>query len=97
MYEKCFYFLLNSSFEGKMVFLRKLKLIRPSTVQPYNNCSAPTFLFAFKRFLAPHPVKREGRDYVFYTRDYKGEKIKLPSISQSFYLQNCKVLTFEEN
>ena len=27
MYEKCFYFLSNSRFSGKMLFLRKLKLI----------------------------------------------------------------------
>ena len=51
MHGKCFYFLLNSSFSGKMVFLRKLKLIYPSTPQQYNNCSAPTFLILFKKFL----------------------------------------------
>ena len=32
-----FYFLLNSSFSGKMVFLRKLKLIYPCNFQHYNN------------------------------------------------------------
>ena len=77
MYEKCFYFLLNSSFPGKMVFMRKLKLIYPSTSQHYNNCSAPTFLILFKKFLDPPPFKKEGRDYAFYMRDYKGETIKL--------------------
>ena len=77
MYEKCFYFLLNSSFSGKMVFMRKLKLIYPSTSQHYNNCSAPTFLILFKKFLDPPPFKKEGRDYAFYMRDYKGETIKL--------------------
>ena len=77
MYEKCFYFLLNSSFSGKMVFLRKLKLIYPSTPQHYNNCLVPTFLILFKKFLDPSPFKKEVRDYAFYMRNYKGETIKL--------------------
>ena len=47
--------LLNSSFSIKMVFLRKLKLIYPSTSQDYSNCSAPTFLILFKKLLAPSP------------------------------------------
>ena len=77
MYEKCFDFLLNSSFSGKMVFMRKLKLIYPSTSQHYNNCSAPTFLILFKKFLALPPFKKEGRDYAFYMREYKIGTIKL--------------------
>ena len=76
MYEKCFYFFLNSSFYGKMEFLKKLKLIPSSTIQYYNKCSAPTFSFVCKVFLAPPPFKRDGRDYAFYTRHCKGEKIK---------------------
>ena len=60
-----------------MVFMRKLKLIYPSTSQHYNNCSAPTFLILFKKILDPPPFKKEGRDYAFYMRDYKGETIKL--------------------
>ena len=60
-----------------MLFLRKLKPIHPSTPQHYNNCSAPTFLILFKKLLAPPPFKKEGRDYAFYMRDYKGETIKL--------------------
>ena len=59
-----------------MVFLRKLKPIYPSTSQDYNNCSAPTFLILFKKFLAPPPFKKEGKT-AFYIRDYKGEIIKL--------------------
>ena len=77
MYEKCFYFLLNSGFPEKMVFMRKLKLIYPSTSQHYNNCSARTILVLFKKFLDPPPFKKQGRDYAFYMRDYKGEAIKL--------------------
>ena len=75
MHEKCFYFLLKSSFPGKMV---------PSTSQHYNNCSAPTFLILFKKFLDPPPFKKEGRDYAFYMRDYKGETIK----SLTFYMSD---------
>ena len=85
-HEKCFYFLLNSSFSGKMVFLRKLKLIYPSTPQHYNNCSAPTFLILFKKFLDPPPFKKEGRDYAFYMRDYKGETIKLLPFYDRFFI-----------
>ena len=72
MYEKRFYFLLNSIFSEKMVFLRKLKLIYPSTLQHYNNCSVPTFLISLKKFLDPPPFKEKSRDYAFYMRDYKG-------------------------
>ena len=77
MYEKRFYVLLDISFSGKMVFLRKVKLICPSTLQHYNNCSAPTFLILFKIFSIPPPFKKEGRDYAFYMIDYKGEAIRL--------------------
>ena len=75
MYEKCFYFLLNASFPGKMVFLGKLKLIYPSTLSITNNSSAPTFLILFKKILAPPSFKKEGRDYAFYMSDYKVETI----------------------
>ena len=61
-----------------MVFLRKLKLIYPSTSQHYNNCSAPTFLILFKKFLDPPPFKKEGRDYAFCMRDYKGVTKETP-------------------
>ena len=61
MFEKCFYFLLYSSFPGKMVFMRKLKLIYPSTSQHYNNCSALTFLILFKNFLDPPHLKKRAK------------------------------------
>ena len=40
------FYYINSSFSGKMVFLRKLKLIYPSPPSPqhYNNCSVPHLL-----------------------------------------------------
>ena len=99
MLEKCFYFLLNSSFSGKTVFLRKVKHNYPSTPQPYNNCSAPIFLILFKKFLDILPFKKEGRDYAFYMGDYKWERQQIfyHSVWQIFYLQNCKAIKFEEN
>ena len=69
-----------------MVFLRKLKLISASTPQRYNNCSAPTFLILFKKFLGPPPFKKEDREYAFYTRDYKRETIKLLPFYMTVFL-----------
>ena len=65
----------------------------------------PHFLVLFKTLLAPSPFKKEGMDYVFYMRDYKGQTIKLLASYMTlyfisilpFYLQNCKVITFEQN
>ena len=86
MYEKYFYLSSNSNLFGKMVFLTKLKLIYPSTLQNDNNCSVPTFLILFKNILAPNPFKKEGRDYAFYTRDYKRETMKLLSFYMTDFL-----------
>ena len=77
LYEKCFYFLLHSSFSVKMLLLGKLKFIYPSTSKRYNNFSAPTLMILIKKFLALSPFKKEGRDYAFYMREYKVETIKL--------------------
>ena len=49
-----------------MVFLRKLKLIYPSTLQHYNHYSVPTFLILFKKVLDPPPFKKESRDCIVY-------------------------------
>ena len=46
------FYYTNSSFSGKIVFLRKLKLIYPSPLQCYNNFSVPTFLILF----SPTPI-----------------------------------------
>ena len=71
MYEKCFYFLLNSDFSGKIVF--HLPQYPP---QHYNNCSTLIFLILFKKLIAlPHSQKRA--ETAFYMRDYKRETIKL--------------------
>ena len=47
------FYYINSGFSGKMVFLRKLKLICPNNPQYYNNCSACTFLILFKKIVSP--------------------------------------------
>ena len=69
-----------------MVFLRKLKLIYPSTPQHYKYCLAPIFLILFKKFLDPSPSKKEGRDYAFYKRDCKAETIKLLPFYITYFL-----------
>ena len=80
-----------------MVLLRKLKLIYLSTSQDYNNFSAPNFLILFKKLLAPSPLKKEGRNCILY-QGYNGETDKLLQFYMTdFYLQNYKVITFEEN
>ena len=80
VYEKCFYFLLKSSFSGKMVFPRKLKLIYPSTSKHYDSCSASTFLILFKKIVCPNSFKKEGRDYVFYMRELQRRDNKVIAI-----------------
>ena len=71
-----------------MVFMRKLKLIYLSNSQHYNNCSAPTFLILFKKILDPPPFKKEGKDYAFYLRDYKGETKLLPFYMTRFFIHS---------
>ena len=85
MYEKCFYFLLNSSFSIKMVFLRKLKPIYPSTSQDYSNCSAPTFLILFKKLLAPPPFKKEDRNCIIYERLQRTDNKVITIIYDRFF------------
>ena len=86
MYEECFYLLLNSGFSGKMVFLRKLKLIYPSTPQHYNNYLAPTFLILFKKYLDPPPFKKEGRDYEFYDRLQRRDNKVITILFDRFFI-----------
>ena len=50
------FYYINSSFSGKIVFLRELQLIYPSNPQHYYNCLAPTFLILFKKIVSPTPI-----------------------------------------
>ena len=59
-----------------MIFLRKLKLVYPSTPQHYNICSAPTFLILLEKLSAQTPFKHLTQP-PFYMRDFKVETIKL--------------------
>ena len=52
-------------FLGRMVFLRKLKLISFRTPHHYNSCSVPTFLILFKTKLASLPFKVEGAESMY--------------------------------
>ena len=69
-----------------MEFLTKLTLIQPNTPMHYNHYSAPTFLILFKKFLSLPPFTTEGRDDAFFTRDYKGETIKLLTFYMTDFL-----------
>ena len=61
MYEKCFYFLLTPRFSGKMVFLRKLKLIYPSTPAALEQLFSP-YLFNFiQKNVSPTPIQKRGQ------------------------------------
>ena len=51
MYEKCFYFLLNSGFSEKMTFLRKLKPQHPPALEQLFR--PHIFNFLQKKLLAP--------------------------------------------
>ena len=96
IYEKCFNFLLNSCFFGKMVLLRKLKLIYPSTPQHYSNCSAFTFLNFAKYAMTMHSIWERLQSYyhsiwqIFYLshnvwRKLKNHmKIDIPNIASHF-------------
>ena len=61
MYEKCFSFLLHSGFSGKNGVSGKFK----------------AHFNSVQNFFSSTPIKKEGRDYAFHVRDYKGEAIKL--------------------
>ena len=55
----------------------KAHLPQPSSPSTSAVFQPPNFKFYSKKLLAPPPFKKEGRDYAFYMRDYKGETIKL--------------------
>ena len=74
-----------ASFSIKMVFLKKLKLIYPSTSQDYN-CSAPTFLFLFKKLLAPSPFKKEGRNCILYQRLQRRDNKVITILYDRFFI-----------
>ena len=66
-----FKFLWKNGVSGKM------KAHLPRTPKHYSNCSASIFSILFKKFLAPAPFKKEGRDYAFCMRNCKAETRKL--------------------
>ena len=72
-----------------------IMIAQPSALQ---QLFSPHLFNFIQKFLDPPPFKKEGRVYAFFIRDYKGETTKLlPFYMTDFYLQNCKVITFEEN
>ena len=75
-----------NSFSRKMVFLRKLKPIYPSTPQHYHNCSTPTFLILFEKLLAPPPFKKEGRTCILYERLQRRDNKVITILYDRFFI-----------
>ena len=78
MHQKCFYFLLYKfRFLWKNGVSEKIKANLLHQLPALQQLFSPhLFNFIQKKLLAPSPFK-EGRDYAFSMRDYKGEAIKL--------------------
>ena len=81
MCEKCFHFLLYKfKFLWKNGVSEEIKAHLPQSPLPpalQQLFSPPPFKLYSKKLLAPLSFKKEGRDYAFYMRNYKGETIKL--------------------
>ena len=86
MYENFFYFLLNSIFSGKKVFLKKLKLICPSTPPALQQLFSPHLLILFKNLLAPPPFKKEGRDCILYERLQRRDNKVITILYERFFI-----------
>ena len=71
---KYYYFLLNSSYSGVS---EKIKAHLSQHSPALQQLFSPHLFNFIQRNCQPHPHLKEGRDYVFYRRDYKGETIKL--------------------
>ena len=78
MCEKCFHFLLYKfKFLWKNGVSEKIKAHLPQKPPALQQLFSPhLFNLRKKKKLTP-PTFKEGRDYAFYMRDYKGETIKL--------------------
>ena len=61
MYEKCFYFLLNSDFSGKSVSFTP---VSPPALQLFN----PHLFNFIQKTDSPTPFTEEGRDCILYER-----------------------------
>ena len=69
-----------------MVFLRKLKLIYPSTFQDYNNCSA-SHLFSFiQKIVRPIPLKKDSRNCILYQRLQKRDNKAITILYDRFFI-----------
>ena len=60
----------------------QIKAHLPQHPQALQQFFSRTFLILSKKFLAPPPFKKEGKDYALYMREYEIETIK----SLAFYM-----------
>ena len=72
-----FLFFIKFKFLWKNVFSEKIKAHLPQHPSALQQLFSPHLFNLFKKFLDPSPFKKEGKDYAFYMKDYKGETIKL--------------------
>ena len=80
------FYYINSGFSGKMVVLRRLKLICPSNPQHYNNCSARTFLILFKKIVSPTHIQRGQRLCILYERLQRRENKVITILYDRFFI-----------
>ena len=72
-----FFLFITLKFLWKNGVFGKIKAHLPQHPQALQQLFSLHFLVLIKKFLAPPPFKKEGREYAFYVRDYKWEAIKL--------------------
>ena len=73
-----FLFFIKFKFLWKNSVSEKIKAHLPQHPQYITTVTQPSpFWFFSKILLAPLSFKKEGRDYAFHMRDYKGETVKL--------------------
>ena len=64
---------------GKYIMIAQcvINVFTPASPSMTTMAQSPPFQFYSKSFLAPSQFKKEGRDYLFYMRNYNEETIKL--------------------
>ena len=98
MYEKCSYFLLNSGFSGKIVFLRKLKLIYSNNSSALQQLLSSYLFKFFQKNFHCHAYVKKMAETIHSTWNITKESQRTHHSSwQIYFLQNCKAITAEEN
>ena len=80
-----FTFYYGKIFLWKNGVSEKIKAHLPQHPQALQQLFSPHLFNFIRTIFSPTPFKKEGRDYAFYMKDYKGEAIKLlPSCMTDF-------------